>query len=269
MRRSFPDFEVSLTIKNDHFVAAPRGLQRKWLLQRALNELVDNLRHLDAVSERLVAGADRPAIGNGWDASPAHYDASQLVIEGQQVMQDWERPLMAAMARHVARTHGDVLEVGFGMGISATCIQELGVRSHTIIEANREVMAELERWRDRYPDRDIRLVPGRWQDTVDGLGRFDAVLFDTYPTSEAEFLAHVVQDVAYAEHFFPYAAAHLRPGGAFTYYTNEIDSLNRAHQRRLLEHFRSLTLEVVTGLRPPPDCTYWWADTMAVVEATR
>jgi guanidinoacetate N-methyltransferase len=269
VRRSSPDFDVSLTIKNDRFVAAPRASQRKWLLQRALNEFVDNLEHLDAVSRRLVMGSDRPAIGSGWDDGRAHYDGSQLLIKGQEVMQDWERPLMAAMARQVAGTHGDVLEVGFGMGISADCIQELGVRSHTIIEANLEVVAELERWRGRHGDRDIRVIPGRWQDVIDGLDRFDAVLFDTYPTSESEFLAHVVRDVTYAAHFFPYAAAHLRPGGAFTYYTNEIDSLGRAHQRRLLEHFSSLTLEVVAGLRPPPECTYWWADCMVVVKATR
>jgi hypothetical protein len=28
-------------------------------------------------------------------------------------------------------------------------------------------------WTDKYPDRDIRLVQGRWQDVVEDIGLFD------------------------------------------------------------------------------------------------
>ena len=51
-------------------------------------------------------------------------------------MEDWQTPLMKAMARHVTESHGDVLEVGFGRGVSAELIQRLGVASHTIVEPN-------------------------------------------------------------------------------------------------------------------------------------
>ncbi len=40
-------------------------------------------------------------------------------------MEDWQTPLMQAMARHVTETHGDVLEIGFGRGVSAEFIQQL------------------------------------------------------------------------------------------------------------------------------------------------
>jgi hypothetical protein len=61
----------------------------------------------------------------------------------------------------------------------------------------------------------------------------------------------------------------LRPGGVFTYYTNEIDSFSRAHQRLILRYFTSLSLSVVHDLAPPADCNYWWADSMVVARAVK
>ena len=36
-----------------------------------------------------------------------------------EVMMDWEDSLMAASAAYVCQNGGDILEIGFGMGISA------------------------------------------------------------------------------------------------------------------------------------------------------
>src|SRR5262249_52889453 len=153
----------------------------------------------------------------------ARYSDDELIIAGQEVMQAWERPLMAELARIASRSHGDVLEVGFGMGISATVIQQPGVRSYTLIECNPDVLEKAEEWRGQLPDSDIRIVPGRWQDVIDGLGRFDGILFDTYPTSEQELNQHIIQDPYYIQHFLPSAADHLRDGGVLTFYTSEAD----------------------------------------------
>jgi guanidinoacetate N-methyltransferase len=155
------------------------------------------------------------------------------------------------------------------MGISATYIQECGVQSHTIIECNDDVVRAFEKWKDRRPARDIRLIYGKWQDVVDRLGRYDGILFDTYPLDEDEFIAHVINSITFAEHFFPVAAQCLKEGGVFTYYTNEIDSFSRRHQRLLFKYFSSFTLSVVKPLSPPEDCNYWWADSMVVVKAIK
>ena len=53
------------------------------------------------------------------------------------------------------------------------------------------------------------------------------------------------------------------------YYTQEIDSFSRAHQRHVLKCFKSLTLSIVSGLRPPDDCNYWFFGSMAVAEALK
>jgi amino acid adenylation domain-containing protein len=264
-----PEFEVFLKINKDEFLTPPRANQRNWLLRRALDEFSDDLLALDDVSKRFVSGSDRADIARTWTDSHAEYRPSELIIEGQQVMQDWEAPLMKAMAEIVTEQRGDVLEVGFGMGISASYIQAGLPKSHTIIECNREVMQAFGEWAERYRGRDIRLVQGRWQDVVDDLGLFDGVFFDTYPASEAEFEESVINSINFAEGFVPVAAKLLRPGGVFTYYSNEIDSFSRRHQRYLLSHFSSFTLSVVRSLLPPDDCHYWWADSMVLVKAVK
>jgi len=269
MWRNTSDFNLYLQIQAPDFAAAPTAAQRNWLLRRALNETVDDLRALDATARRCVAGSARPEIAGEWTGERAKYASDQLLISGQQVMQAWERPLMRALAEIAAAGHGDVAEIGFGMGISATFVQEFGVRSHTIVECHPDVLAAIERWRASYPGAKIDVTACRWQEWKAAPGSFDAILFDTYPTSEEEYAAEVIESPTFVASFLPAAGRLLRPGGVFTYYTNEIDSLSRRHQRLLFEHFSSVTVSLVRGLQPPPDCQYWWADSMAVVRAVK
>lgn len=270
--RRFPQFEVQLKLKDENFINPPKEAQRNWLLRRALDEFASDLKHLDVVSRRFVSGSARPRLETvPWRAHQAAYDEHNLIIAGQQVMQDWEYPLMDAMAKVVTESHGDVLELGFGMAISATCIQKYGVRSYTIIEANDEVVKRFHEWKKQFPGRDIRLLHGRWHDVHPQLRdeSFDGVFFDTVPTFEDEYLREVIDNVVMAEDFFPIAARVLRPGGIFTWYTNEIDTLSRRHQRLIRKYFRSYEVTVAEPLFPPEDCHYWFADSMVVVKAVK
>lgn len=271
MKRQYDKFSLSLEEREDQFTRFPTPFQREWMLARGFREFADDLEHLDALSEGLVPGVERPPIRSSWEDSNAAQSEAELLIQGQQVMQSWERPLMQRMAAAIARPGGDVLEVGFGMGISAGFILEAGVRSYTVIECNDAVIASFERWRQRYPETEIRLVRGRWQDVAEQLGSYDGILFDTYPLSQEEYLRNEVNGRAYshAGEFFPLAAAKLRPGGAFTYFSCEIDTLSRGHQRLLLRYFDSFQVRVVRGLVPPVGCQYWWASSMVLVTATR
>lgn len=253
------EFDLTLEVRDEAFVRPPRESQRHWLLNRFLREAADDLRALADLAPRFVPGGDREL--------PADMRTADLADE--QIMEDWQFPLMRAMARIAGRSGGDVLEVGFGRGISATLIQEQGVRSHTVIECNDSVVRRYEQWRADYPDRDIRLAHGLWQDVVDDLGRFDAIFFHTYALDEEEVVDLVAGSVTFAAHFFPTARDHLVDGGVFTYLTNEIDSLSRAHQRLLFEHFSSFRLEIVPLELPDDVRDAWWADSMAVVEVVK
>ena len=252
-------FDLTLDIRDEAFLRPPHDFQRNWLLNRFLREAADDLQALDALAARFVPGSAR--------ALPE--DMRRAALTDEQIMEEWQLPLMEAMAGIAARSGGDVLEVGFGRGISATLMQHHGVRSHTIIECNPSVVERFERWQGAYPGRDIRLVPGLWQDTIAGLDRFDAIFFHTYPLDEDESIELLARSVTFAAHFFPVAAEHLRPGGVFTYLSGEMDSLSRSHQRLLLDHFGSFRVQRVALDVPPDVRDAWWADTMAVVEAVR
>jgi guanidinoacetate N-methyltransferase len=254
------DFEMTLEITNDGFIGPPRPAQRNWLLNRAVNEFAADLGHLDELARRFVPGVE----GNGLE------ERGHAALSDQEIMEDWQIPLMEAMAQIVSETRGHVLEVGFGRGVSAELLQQAGVKAHTIVECNPSVIERFHDWRGRYPDRDIRLVAGKWQEVVDQLELYDGIFFHTYPLNSEEYLQYVVRGVTFAEHFFPTAAAHLRPGGVFTYFTAEIDSFSRAHQRLVFDYFKEFTLRIVDHLPLPPNVNdSWWIDSMVVIRAVK
>jgi guanidinoacetate N-methyltransferase len=252
-------YELSLEVRDDAFIRPPHDAQRNWLLNRFLREAGEDLHALDAIARRFVPGGRREL--------PADMRTAEL--SDDEIMEDWQLPLMAAMASIAAHTGGDVLEIGFGRGALAGMIQDSGVRSHTIIECNPHVLARFDRWHGKFPDRDIRIVPGLWQDVIESVGTFDAVVFHTYALDEEEAVELLSHSVTFAASFFPVAAAHLRPGGVFTYLTNEIDSLGRAHQRLLFDHFSSLRLQRVSLAVPADVRDAWWADSMVVIAAVK
>lgn len=258
--RRHKDFEVTVQVTSDTFIRPPREAQRHWILNRVLYEVVDDLQHLDAAARRYVPGADHAALP----------DRTQAVLAEHEIMEDWQIPVMEAMAEVVAASHGDVLEVGFGRGVASDLIQEQGVRSHTIVECNDAIVEHYHVWKQQYPESDLRLIHGLWQDTVDQFGQYDGIFFHTYPLNQDEFLEHVVQSPTFAAHFFAVAAAHLRPGGVFTYLSNEADSFSRGHQRLLFDHFSSFTLQKVDNLPIAANSRDdLWADSMVVVGARK
>ena len=185
-------------------------------------------------------------------------------------MEDWQTPIMAAMAKAAAHNQGDVLEIGFGRGVAAEFVQSHAPKSHTLIECNQAVIEDFYvPWRSQHSTRDIRMVEGFWEDTLASLGKFDGILFHTYPLSDDEYVERVQRSVTFAAHFFEHAAAHLKPGGRFTYLTMEEDSLSRAHQRLLLQHFGSVNISQITDLEVPEETRdAHWARTMLLVETT-
>ena len=51
-----------------------------------------------------------------------------------EVMMSWEDSLMKASADFICQNGGHILEIGFGMGISANYIQQNNRLSHTVVE---------------------------------------------------------------------------------------------------------------------------------------
>lgn len=262
MRRS-EGYEIELTIKEDSFINPPRAIQRSTLINRALKEFSADIEAIDEQAKHFVPGNVDPEIR-------AINDRTHTKLSDQEIMEDWQIPLMQRMADVVCTTKGDVLEIGFGRGISSDMIQTYQIASHTIIECNEQVINDyFHQWKVKFPESDIKIVQGLWQDTIDDLGLFDGIFFHTYPLNEEDYMKYVQESITFAEHFFPHASSHLKKGGSFTYFSNEIDSLSREHQRLLLKHFSSFSLQIVPLKMPEDVKDIWWANSIAVVKAIK
>jgi guanidinoacetate N-methyltransferase len=198
-----------------------------------------------------------PNSRDDWREMPVVLTDTELTVGGWQVMQAWERPLMAALADIVCASRGDVLEVGFGMGISANEIMRRGCRSYTVIEAHPVVAQQARAWGEAQ-NVPVQVLEGFWEDVVPTITqRFDAILFDTYPLSESERSRNHFP-------FIPVAPALLNPNGVLTYYSDETVDFRPDHLSLLLAHFHEVTLRKVTGLEPYPGCEYWTESHMVI-----
>lgn len=254
------EYELILEIKDDNFITTPRDSQRNAVLNRAIKEFGADLNALHHQTKKFVPGKF---------VNFSEEDRQQKIMEDQEIMGDWLIPVMEAMARVICEAGGDILEIGFGRGISAHMIQKYPIDSHTVIECNNDVVSTFNTWKKQYPDRDIKLVHGLWQDTIDDLGLFDGIFFHTYPLNEDEYMNYVHGSITFAQHFFEHASDHLKKGGTFTYFSNEINSLGREHQRLLLDNFSSFSVQIVSLQMPEDVIDTWWADRIVVVKAVK
>ena len=113
-----------------------------------------------------------------------------------QVMMNWEDSIMKAKADYVCENGGDILEVGFGMGISADYIQANNPSSHTIVEVHPQVIEKLKAWaKDKT---NVTIIEGDWFDIKDSLSTYDGILFDTWSDDNRSEFVNLLPSLAKA-----------------------------------------------------------------------
>jgi len=95
-----------------------------------------------------------------------------------EVMMNWEDDIMKASANYICENGGDILEIGFGMGISANYIQANNINSHTIVENHPQIIEKLKAWAQDKPN--VIIVEGDWYDMKDSLSVYDGLFYDTF-----------------------------------------------------------------------------------------
>lgn len=132
----------------------------------------------------------------------------------QQIMMEWEKPYMEAMVERL-NPSGDVLEIGFGMGYSANAIQKFDITSHTIIEADENVLKKLKEWAPLQKHK-VNIIEGCWQYHIPSMTqKFDTFFFDDFPTPE-------YPDPRDKRHLYFYhqiIQKNVRKGAKFTWFT--------------------------------------------------
>ncbi|XP_073032643.1 protein arginine N-methyltransferase 2 [Primulina eburnea] len=126
--------------------------------------------------------------------------------ESKAVMMAWEKPLMEAHAKTICSGGGHVLNIGFGMGLVDTAIQQYNPLSHTIIEAHPEVYNRMLQtgWGEK---KNVKIIFGRWQDVLSQLKSYDGIFFDTY--------GEYYEDMREFHHHLPHL---LEPGGIYSFF---------------------------------------------------
>lgn len=115
-------------------------------------------------------------------------DILQNETGAHQVMMEWEKPYMEKCIQRL-NPFGSVLEIGFGLGYSATKICEFeGITEYTVIECSPVVWPKFEEWKKeqilKRPELKINIIKGRWQDVLDIANIYDTIFFDDYMDEE-------------------------------------------------------------------------------------
>ena len=101
-----------------------------------------------------------------------------------QVMMTWEDSIMKASADYVCEGGGDILEIGFGMGISAGYIQANSISSHTIVENHPQMIVKAKAW--AVGRSNVTIIEGDWYDVKDSLSIYDGIFYDTWADDNIE-----------------------------------------------------------------------------------
>lgn len=215
-------------------------------------------RFMDTTTTRKIIGF--PKKMTEFAETSAVFDQHSLRISNHAVMEDWERDYMNKLASIATKKGGRILEVGYGLGLSANAIQQANIASHVVIEMHPEVIAKcITECRQALATNRMHIYSGLWQELTPTLASesFDGILFDTYPLTEEEI---------HCNHFWFFGEAYrlLKPGGILTYYSDEVSQFSSQHFAKLLEagfKKEDISFEIFP-VDPPSDCEYWQAKTI-------
>lgn len=98
---------------------------------------------------------------------------------------------MEAHAKAVCSGGGHVLNVGFGMGLVDTAIQQYSPVTHTIVEAHPVVYKRMLQsgWDKR---ENVKIIFGRWQDVLSQLETYDGKSYVIYTFGLISILVNVL-----------------------------------------------------------------------------
>tara|TARA_Y100000310_G_scaffold207732_1_gene208256 strand:+ start:294 stop:1010 length:717 start_codon:yes stop_codon:yes gene_type:complete len=148
-------------------------------------------------------------------------------IAREIIMADWEAPIMkkhADIMCNSTQTYGgkDILEIGFGLGLSATYVQEMcDINSHTIIERHPQIAENARHWaKDKVG---VKIIESDWWDVRNEFSMYDGIFYD------AEYDPHL-------ENFWDSIKMTIKEGGIFTFFSH-FGSTGK-HSHKLVPEFK-------------------------------
>lgn len=178
------------------------------------------------INETLIFESDR-----------IYYKAANDSID-MEVMMDWEDAVMKKSADYVCKNGGDILEIGFGMGIAANYIQANSINSHTIVENHPQIIEKAKAWASDKPN--VTIIESDWNTVKDKrrkicLATYDGIFYDTFADENMDK--------------FKSSLANLANTGCKVTWWNSVNSENNYY------NIDGVTYEAIT-VNPPTNCYF-------------
>ena len=161
-------------------------------------------------------GPNKPINQSIMDNRPYHNEKLTYTDEGNlmdsrgnAIMMSWEDGIMEHQASHLCANGGDILNVGFGLGLIDNYIQSYSPITHWIIESHPEVQRKIieDGWLKK-PN--VKVIFKPWQEVIHYLPKFDGIYFDTWGESQNEFDTNIYKL--------------LKPCGIYSFFNNPMCS---------------------------------------------
>ena len=148
------------------------------------------------------------------------FKSNKITTElNDEVMMDWEDSLMSASAAYVTEGGGDILEIGFGMGISAGYMHSHSIDSHTIVENHPEIIPKAIEWASGKSN--VTIISQSWIEWIDevttieneNLPTFDGVFYDAFGDDDMFYFSSSLSEL-------------IKSGTKVTWWNNETSETN-------------------------------------------
>jgi len=172
-----------------------------------------------------------------FESDKIYYKAANDSID-MEVMMDWEDAIMKKSADYVCKNGGDILEIGFGMGIAANYIQANSINSHTIVENHPQIIEKAKTWAADKPN--VNIIESDWNTAKDKrrkicLATYDGIFYDTFADDNMDK--------------FKSSLANLANTGCKVTWWNSVNSENNYY------NITGVTYEAI-AVSPPPNCYF-------------
>jgi len=181
--------------------------------------------------------------------------------EKHQIMMEWEKPYMEKSIE-MLNPFGKVLEIGFGMGYSASKICSFKeVTEYNVIECNPNVWNKFNKFKEQQndirPDLQINLIKGRWEDVLETTGIYDNIYFDDYVLDENPS-AYIYSFTRLNKFLYKILKNHTKIGSKISFYstTNNYDIYHKLKCIRInIDEY---------PIKIPENCNYARGDKMYI-----
>ena len=108
----------------------------------------------------------------------AGYDIVKLVHNRVKIV----NKLHKDYCRVICQNGGDILEIGFGAGVTADFIQKHKIKSHTIVEIDNIFYGKLLEWAHNKPN--VNIIKGDWLVDIPEDKKYDGIFIDVWDRGE-------------------------------------------------------------------------------------